>query len=209
MEKQRKLTKQEEERLLYFEQLSADLLKEGYQKKDITAPALRANVLGTVYGLIAALPFVALFVLMHNKYLEVGDNYMRNYAITLIIIFAFIVVHELIHGLTFSMFTDNGFKDIAFGVIWKSLNPYCSCRQPLNRKQYLLALLMPCFVLGIIPCIISLFNHNAWVLFLGAIMISAAGGDLLISTMILKYKDKNESLYLDHPTNIGVVVFEK
>ncbi len=68
---------------------------------------------------------------------------------------------------------------------------------------------MPCIILGIIPSLISLFNANAWFFAMGIIQILSAGGDLYILKMILDNKNNNECLYLDHPTDIGVVKFEK
>ena len=210
MAKERKLTKNEEDRLALFNDVSSDLEKEGYHKTDLTVSLKKGNTLGALYGLLLCVPFLVLFIMIHDfKPFETGENYTRNYLLFIVLTLVFIVVHELIHGITFSRFTKNGFKDISFGVIWKSLNPYCACKQALERNKYLTALLMPGFVLGVIPSIISLINGNAWWLYMGLLMISSAGGDILIGKMILEHDDKKGSLYLDHPTNIGLVVFEK
>ncbi len=40
-------------------------------------------------------------------------------------------------------------------------------------------------------------------------MTIAAGGDILIAKMILDNKASKTALYLDHPTEIGLVVFQK
>lgn len=210
MAKERKLTKNEEERLALFNDLSSNLEKEGYHKVDLTASLIKGNTLGVLYGLLLCIPFLVLFIMIHGfNPFKTGENYTKNYLLFVFLMFVFIVVHELIHGITFSRFTKNGFKDISFGVIWKSLNPYCACKQALERNKYLTALLMPGFVLGVIPSIISLINGNAWWLFMGLLMISSAGGDILIGKMILEHENKKGSLYLDHPTDIGLVVFEK
>ena len=68
---------------------------------------------------------------------------------------------------------------------------------------------MPCLILGIIPSIIGIVTANGWLFVLGFIMISAAGGDLLIIKELLQTNLKEDALIQDHPTKIGLVVFEK
>jgi hypothetical protein len=34
-----------------------------------------------------------------------------------------IILHELIHGITWAKYTKDGFKSIRFGVLWKFLTP--------------------------------------------------------------------------------------
>lgn len=206
----RKLTKDEEKRLTIFNEKKAQLIQEGYTQKDLTAGLVEANVKGSLYGVIATIPFVVLYFVFLPKFeFIVDDAYFRKYLIFVGMMFACIVIHELIHGVTWSFFSKNGFKDIAFGIIWKSLNPYCACKEALSLKGYFIGLLMPCVILGIIPSIISIFTHNGWLMALSAIMIAGAGGDLLIGKMILDNKTDKETLYLDHPTKIGLATFEK
>lgn len=209
MKSQRKLSKAEEKRLSIFNQINLDLLSKGYIKKDLIGDLLKANLIGLLYGLIVSLPFIVLYFLLKMYNFNIGDNYFINYMLFMIIFIVLIVVHELIHGLTWASFTKDKFKNIEFGIIWKSLNPYCTCKVPLKEKEYILGLIMPCIILGIIPSFISLFNKNAWFFAMGIIQTLSAGGDLYILKMILDNKNNNECLYLDHPTDIGVVKFEK
>ena len=122
-----------------------------------------------------------------------------------------IVVHELIHGITWSLFAKGGFrKNIEFGFIVQSLTPYCTCKAPMGKVAYVLGSLMPCIVLGILPSIAGFLLKDALVFGLGAMMILSAGGDLLVTQMILTHKtDAKEILFFDHPTEIGLVTFER
>ena len=206
--KERKYSKAEKRRLEFFNQLIDEYKNKGYTTRDLTTTPLKANLVGPLYGLVVSLPFIILFVLLYKgtPFIQ-GENYFRNYLIYIVLMFLFIVVHELLHGITFASFSKDGFKSIEFGVKWESLNPYCTCNTPLTRKGYILSLLMPCIVLGFIPCIISLFNKNAWYLAMGVIMILSAGGDLLICKLLLQDKEEKDELYLDHPTDIGLIKF--
>ncbi|MBR2672281.1 MAG: DUF3267 domain-containing protein [Oscillospiraceae bacterium] len=211
-EKERELTAAEKKRLVYFNELIERMEGKGYRRVDLTATPAKANLLGTLYGILLSVPFVVLFIIVAvmNRRIEFGLlNGMRGSLLLILIMFVLIVVHELVHGLTWSLFAEGRFKSIEFGVIWKSLNPYCTCRDPLSKKQYLLGAIMPCIVLGIIPSVIAVITGDLGLMFLGALMIMSAGGDLLICKMILSGEGSESSVYLDHPTEIGLVRFDR
>lgn len=51
----------------------------------------------------------------------------------LLMIIALIVIHELIHGLTWGYFAKNCLKSIDLGMIWTMLTPYCTDAEHLTR----------------------------------------------------------------------------
>ena len=71
--------------------------------------------------------------------------------IFVIAILLLVVVHELIHGITWSVFTEHHFGDIEFGFMKEYLTPYCTCKCPLSKGKYIIGALMPLIILGIIP----------------------------------------------------------
>ena len=121
-----------------------------------------------------------------------------------------VVVHELVHGITWSFFTENHWKDIEFGFMKEYLTPYCTCACPLTRGQYIIGTLMPLVLLGLIPLAAAIMAGSYLWLWLGIIMTMSAGGDILIVINILKYKSQAaQVVYIDHPTQAGGVIFEK
>jgi hypothetical protein len=208
MKDNRKLTEKEQKRIERLKVIEEELKKEGYEKTDLTVSTEKANAL----ALITSAPFIIILVILfflrgNIKWFDQGTGY--DEVLLLIGLFISIPIHELIHGITFSLFSKNGWKDIDFGIVWSSLTPYCTCATPISKISYYCALLMPCIVLGIIPSIIAIITRYFVLLFYGLIMIMAAGGDLLITWLIFKNKTKNECIYLDHPTECGVLKFEK
>ena len=210
---QKELSQAELRRLANFNLISEELLEQNYRKADLTCSVEKANYVGILYGLLLSIPFVVIYVLLNIKNMKLPSDGIASlfgsFALFWIALLVLIVVHELIHGITWSQFTKNGFKDIEFGVIWKMLTPYCTCKEPLKKVPYILGAAMPCIILGILPCIISWFTHSGWLLGIGVVMIMSAGGDLLIISMILQKKASESALYLDHPTEVGLIVFEK
>lgn len=113
------------------------------------------------------------------------------------------VIHELLHGITWSFFCKNKFKSIKFGVIWKSLIPYCNCKEPLNIRHYKLGAIMPFIILGVLPLLASILTKNILLLLFSYLSIISTSGDLIIFYLLMK-ETKNCKI-LDHPTKIGYI----
>ncbi|MFW6364350.1 MAG: DUF3267 domain-containing protein, partial [Spirochaeta sp.] len=117
-----------------------------------------------------------------------------------------ILIHELLHGITWGYFAPNGLKSIKFGFKWKFVTPYCHCREPLKASHYKLGSAMPLLVLGVIPLLVGLiFGHGGFLAF-GFIFSFTAGGDIIVLYM-LRHID-NRSYVSDHPDKMGFKVSE-
>ena len=203
----RKLSKDEQKRKELFEKVSSDYTDKGYGIENLTTSAIKANVFGTLTGFIVAQPFIAAYYL--SKTWDGYEPSAAGFMLIFPVFLASIIVHELLHGTGWALFTKNKFKSIAFGVVWQALTPYCTCKEPLRKGQYIVGLILPCLILGFIPSVIACFTGNGLLLGFGALMIVCAGGDLMVLFMILKAKLKGDVLFLDHPTDIGLVAFVK
>ena len=209
----RKLTKDEEKRLAAFEERAQKLAQEGYVQKELVVSSGKANLVGPLYGLALTIPFVVLFLVLHvPRSVSGGDrtwSFPEGYFLFITLILLAIPVHELIHGLTFCLFTEGKFKSISFGFNRQALAPYCTCTEALTKRQYMVGLLMPCLLLGILPGIAAAVLDSVLFLLFSAVMLMSAGGDLLIALLLLRHKPEGEVLYIDHPTRIGLSCFEK
>ena len=209
-EKQRKLTKAEQIRKENFEKAREKLEEEGYHMVELTMSEMAANTL----ALFSAGPFILLFVLLF-KVMQPGveltyDFNEINPLLFLLIFFGLIVVHELIHGLTWGLCAESGFKAIAFGFIVQYITPYCTCSEPLKKNQMIMGALMPTIVLGFLPGIVACMIGSTPLFYMACMLILGGGGDLMVIAKILKYKSTSaEKLYYDHPYKVGLVVFEK
>jgi len=157
-----------------------------------------------LYGLLLAIPIMAIllipFVLIWNyETLKTGADVIMDYF--LLIILVGIIIHELLHGLTWGLFASNGLKSIKFGVKWKFLTPYCHCKEPLKVKHYRIGGAMPLIIMGIIPSIIGLIIGHGGFLTFGIFFTIAAGGDIIALFMLRKLD--NEIYISDHPNKMG------
>lgn len=207
-EDNRKLTKAEERRKKEYEKIKEKMLMEGYEEKDLTIGIVYANVM----AFIMAMPFIVLFFILFSigkHSFQMGMNFVEC-MIFLILFFICVVVHECIHGVTWAIFAKNHFKSIEFGFMVEYFTPYCTCKSPLKKYQYIIGAIMPTVILGILPCIISLFSGQTFLLYFGLLMILAGGGDMtIIYKILLNRSEKKEELYLDHPYKCGTMIFEK
>ena len=78
-----------------------------------------------------------------------------------------VILHELIHGITWAFFARNYFHSIDFGFIWSTFSPHCTCSEPLGKWQYLLGAAMPTLVLGGAVAVIGVLTNQFSITFLG------------------------------------------
>ena len=210
------LTEAEVKRQAAFDEKEKKILAQGYKRHDLIISVLKANVV----GVLLTLPFIALMVggfLLRNGVPDI-DGYMRNNPVMYFVVLGGIivatlllsVVHEKIHGWFWSIGAENGSKDIEFGFQKETLTPYCTCRSPLSKTIYILGSMMPMTILGIVIGIVSVFIGSLPVLIVAVLQTMGGAGDILISCMLLLHKTSGKDVFLlDHPTKIGLVVFEK
>lgn len=209
-EKNRKLSAKEQRRLNVFEETCERLSEEGYKKTDLTISIVKGNL----FVFLLAIPVVAIGMLLFawkNPISLLSPTPQRS-LLFIVLFIVLIVAHELIHGLTWSLYAEHHFKDIEFGFMKEYLTPYCTCTTPLMKSHYIMGTLMPCIILGILPTAIGILLGSSLFFWIGIIMILSAGGDIMIVWKVLAFKKQDESevvLIYDHPTQAGSVIFEK
>lgn len=207
-EKARKLTPAEERRLRAFDELSASMIGQGYRRTELTISIVGANIFAVVLLIPLLVCGIGLF-LLKNRAFE-GSFRPTGPVLFIVVLFVLVVVHELIHGMSWAVFAEHHWEDIEFGFMKQYLTPYCTCGVPLTRGQYIFGALMPLFVLGVLPMAAGILLGSLPVLLMGIVMADSAAGDIQIVWKILRYKSgAAELVYVDHPTQGGGVVFEK
>lgn len=171
-------------------------------KRDLSITMARANIIVLFTSIPVALLQFLIFVMLHGL-----DNLATVWGSTLLIAVVLgIVVHELIHGLSWVIFGRKPFSAIKFGFQWKTITPYAHLKEPVEVNAYRIGGFMPGFVLGILPYILSLVFGDANLFWFSLVHTAAAGGDWLILWLIRNVKAG--TLVEDHPTNAGCYVLE-
>lgn len=205
--KERTLTAAEQRRKERFEGLKADLEREGYAAHELTMGVVQANVM----AILVMLPFVAVIVI---AYLWVNgdlgaDLTLPELFLLAVLLIVLTVIHELIHGLVWGSCAPSHFKAIEFGMIWSMLTPYCTCAEPMKKGQYLLGSAMPTLVVGLGLGAAAVCTGQCILLYSALLMTLGGGGDFCIILKLLRYHPKGETVYCDHPYELGLVTFER
>ena len=203
----RKLSQEESKRQKQFVEYSDLLQSQGYRQKLLTIPIKETNKQALILGLPIVVVLGLVFFLL-NQFAPFGTSPLEI-LLLFVLFLILVVVHELIHGITWACFAKSHFKAISFGIMNGTYNPYCTCNEALSRTQYIIGALAPTIILGILPCVIAIAIASAPLFLLGALMILAGGGDLAICKKLLSCKQTGETIYLDHPTECGLVAFAK
>lgn len=171
-------------------------------RRDLSISMARANVIVLFTSIPVALLQFLIFVLLHG-----ADNLAATWGSILVIaVLLGIVVHELIHGISWVIFGNKPFSAIKFGFQWKTITPYAHLREPVEVNAYRIGGFMPGFALGIVPYILSLVLGDGNLFWFSLVHTAAAGGDWLILWLIRDVK--SGTLVEDHPSNAGCYVLE-
>ena len=194
----------------------------GYNADKLTINLVWANIFGLIILIPITLVFgIPYYLIWGNKFIDgdlksiFGDIFpnqlLIDFSLLGISFFAILIIgvvfHELLHGITWALYTKNGFKSIKFGVLWKMLTPYCHCKEPLTVQHFIYGTIMPAFILGLIPAITSIIIGNLGLLIFGIFFTMAASGDFLMINL-LKSVNKDD-LVQDHPTELGCYIYKK
>lgn len=174
----------------------------------------KANKAGFLLIFPVILVFNGLFALIHGRIFSgyfsanlTWTNFLIDLGGAVLMIILGIILHELIHGITWALFTKRGFKSIKFGVLWKYLTPYCHCKEPLKMKHYLLGAVAPAILLGFIPAIWGLTAGSFKMMSFGQIFILAAIGDFMIIKLLV---GEPLDIYVqDHPSEAGCYLYRE
>ncbi|HVF25723.1 MAG TPA: DUF3267 domain-containing protein [Anaerolineales bacterium] len=172
-------------------------------KRDLSISMARANIVVMFISIPVAILQFALFGILHGR--EKTET-TWGFVLLLAVIFLGVVVHELIHGLTWVIFGRKPFSAIKFGFQWKTLTPYAHLKEPVEVNAYRMGAFMPGFILGILTYICSLLLGNGNFFWFSLVHTAAAGGDWLILWLIRDIKAGSQ--VEDHSTNAGCYVIE-
>lgn len=172
-------------------------------KHDLSIPMSRANVIVMFFSIpVAIVQFVGFISLRGIEALGITGSSTS----LLIAVLLGVLLHELIHGMSWMIFGGKSFSAIKFGFQWKSLTPYAHLKEPVEVNPYRIGGFMPGLILGILPYFLSLALGDGNLFWFSLIHTAAAGGDWLILWLIRDVK--SGTLVEDHPTNAGCYVLE-
>ena len=167
----------------------------------------RVNLLALPVALLplcaTLLPF---YLLWGGRPLLTGGRTLVTWYVLLPGLLGGVVLHEVIHGLSWAIFARKPLRSIRFGVQWKTLTPYAHCAGAMEARAYRLGAVMPALLLGAFPAGIGLvLGNGAWVLY-GTLFLVAAVGDFIVLWVLRRVP--GDVLVEDHPARAGCYVYD-
>ena len=188
---------------------SENFIVENYVKEEFKLNLKMAGLFGVIILVFSVLIFGLPFFIFWRENIQFFQENIEWYrrlisiGIFVLIVLLGIILHELIHGIFGAIFNKNGFKPIKFGILPGAA--YCINTEMLKKNKYIVGLIMPGIILGIIPSIISLFVGNFALLAFGIWFTVGACGDLLLLKELLK--EKHDSLIEDNVSKSGIKIY--
>lgn len=176
------------------------------ERRKVVIDMNKANLFAIGMLFAVGIVLTGLFLLIWGRLTD-GEGIVKDAVFFFVGLIVVIVVHELIHGITWSIFAPRGLRSIKFGIMKKYLNPYCHCSDPLPRNGYIWGGLMPGIVTGVIPAVVAMAIGSFSLLVFSVFTISMAAGDVMI--VLLALKEDPHCTICDHPTEGGFYVIDQ
>ncbi|MBQ7837948.1 MAG: DUF3267 domain-containing protein [Clostridia bacterium] len=129
--------------------------------------------------------------------------YFARFAVIAIGAVAYILLHEIVHGICMKHFS--GMKP-TYG--FTGLYAYAGSKAYFNKRDYIIITLAPIVVWGIVLAVINVFVHESWfwvVYFIQIINVSGAAGDIYVTVKFSKLPPD----ILVNDTGVAMTVYTK
>ena len=130
-------------------------------------------------------------------------QYFIRFAVLLVLTVVYMVLHELVHGITMKLC---GTKKVKYG--FTGLYAFAGSDDYYDKKSYITIALAPVVLWGVVIAIINCFMPREWfwvVYFLQIMNISGAAGDMYVTFKFSKMP--KDILVRDH--GVGMKVYSK
>ena len=167
----------------------------------------KINKLVIIWSIPFSVGIIFLFYLLWSNTVNFAGelNIIQvNFYIPVVLFVISTALHEGLHALAYLVFDNWGFKYLHFGINKNNLNPYCHYSRKLLLWKYIIALLFPGIILGVIPLIIAFIIGNFYLLIYGIVFTLGAIGDFYIVWKLRKYK--YNMVVKDHPDMMGCII---
>lgn len=147
--------------------------------------AVLINILALVIAVILAV--IGHFIVPISELFSMDDGigmYALRFIVMIVGMIAYIILHELVHGITMKHF---GCQKVKYG--FTGIYAFAGCDDYFCKKEYIIIALAPVIVWGIVLAVINAFVPGEWfwvVYFIQISNISGAAGDAYVTLKFSK-----------------------
>ncbi len=136
-------------------------------------------------------------LLMGDRVISFDDN---TFIILILAYFAYVAIHEIFHGIGFSLFVKDK-KNVKYGAALEKGVFYAMCQERISKKGIIVSLLFPIIFLTLIPYPIAIICNWPLLEILALCNLAAAVGDLALLGLVVKLPKNIQ--YIDYDNVIG------
>ena len=182
----------------------------GYKTHEQSISRRKANKASGVILLFSCIMLCVMFLCFLDFSNFLNADYLQSLLIGCVLLLPSVVLsfplHDFIHGITWGILGKD-LKSIHFCRI--KLNPACYYARPLPESFYIAGVLMPCILLGLFPCIMSIAFQNVVLLILGIAGLSGARSDIASFLVILFSASSKKMMVIGKPNDHGFNLYSK
>ena len=151
--------------------------------------------------IVSTILLVVMVLITYLLYRDI-NGLDEAFALAFILMIPYMILHEIIHSISYII---NGadFMNITYGARLEKGILCCLCKQNISKKNILISLLSPFFIIGIITYIVGILIGNWLLIILSIFNISGCSGDLVMFIALFKIKNFEFSEY-DNPMAFGL-----
>ena len=150
--------------------------------------ALIVNLLAVVIAVALIIPIHFIIPVTSLFSMESGlKNYFIRLTVFLVLLIAYIILHELVHGIAMKIC---GTKKVKYG--FTGLYAFAGSDDYYDKKSYIFIALAPIIFWGVILAIVNPFVSREWfwvVYFIQISNLSGAAGDLFVTFKFSRFGD--------------------
>lgn len=159
-----------------------------------------------ILNVLAILLFLILFLLMYLLGYDLEKLFLaEGIVVTLVLLVFWLMLHEVLHGIGFSIFKSVDRKNVVYGMALEKGVFYCMCKQKISKRVIFTALLFPLVIIGIITLIIGCVLNNYLLMLLSILNIMGSIGDIMMCIYFIKCPKDVMYLDLDDCTSFTVL----
>ena len=148
--------------------------------------------------------FIGIGLLIYKGFWkEYTDNFFKM-GLFLLAYFGYMILHELLHGLSYRIHGGKG-KNITFGVHLEKSILCCLCKQDITKKNILISLLYPFFFIGIVTYVIGAIFKLPMLFLLSIFNLGGCIGDLIMFIFISRLPKDIKFAEFDDPTSFAIL----
>lgn len=183
------------------------LKRSGYIKKEKSIIANKSFKISLIITVIIGIVTFSAFLFINKGPYNEFNSPWTTYLEVLVIVIAGLFLHEFLHCMLFSIFSEEGWKSIRYGFEQNVLKFYSYSIDGVTKTQYIIARILPLIITFIIPFIISTIINNVIIAIASVALLQFCGFDIISLALILK-EDKND-IYFNSKEDCGCIIYKK